>query len=97
MKLWVGSLAPQTLDILVPACNLSAGEVEARGFEVPEEAGDLVIELSTLLNWVWYHMPVVPAFRRATEEDQRFKAIFSYIVNLRLAWATQNPVSKKKK
>lgn len=39
------------------------------------------------------HMAVMPAGWRKKPEDQEFKVIFGYIENLRLAWATWDPVS----
>lgn len=37
---------------------------------------------------------VIPAFGRQMQENQEFKAIPSYIVSLRPAWAILDPASK---
>lgn len=44
------------------------------------------------INQIWWHRPVIPAFRRWRQED------LGYIVSSRPAWATeQGPVTKIQK
>lgn len=40
---------------------------------------------------------MIPAHRRQRQEDQKFKLLLSYIVSLRLTWATLGSYLKKKK
>jgi hypothetical protein len=41
----------------------------------------------------WWYIPVIPELRSWKQEDQKFKAIFRYMVSLRTFWA-RDPVSK---
>jgi hypothetical protein len=34
-----------------------------------------------LLNWAWWYIPVISAFRRLRQEDHEFKANLGYIMN----------------
>lgn len=42
----------------------------------------------------WYPL-VIPALRRGSQANQRFKIILSYIMSLRLAGAARKPRKKK--
>jgi hypothetical protein len=45
-----------------------------------QETSDLI--LSTTLNWPWWLMPMIPAFGKWSQKDEKFKAILGYIDSL---------------
>ena len=49
------------------------------------------------LAWVYWYTPVIPAFGRKRQEDQKFQVSLSYIVSLRPACATEETSSKERK
>lgn len=43
---------------------------------------------------VWWHTPAAPTLEKWRQGDQKFKVSLGYLVSLRLAWTTWEPVRK---
>lgn len=39
------------------------------------------------INHTWWCTAVIPARRRQTQEDHKFKVLFEYVLSLKAAWA----------
>lgn len=63
--------------------------IQSSSFNVTQSIGT---KICSLLGVVVYTWPVIPALGRWKQEDQKFKASFSYRVSSRPGWGTRDPV-----